>query len=299
MQCKRPYVWVSLDEGDNDILRFFTYLAIAIQQVGGVGNRLTGAVSSMQIPEAQILTVAFINDCLDADTDFVLCLDDYHNISNPAVNGTIAYILDNMPPQLHLLITSRADPLLPLPRMRANGYMTELRMHELRFTSSEAAEFLEAAKGLELSEEQIKSLQTRTEGWIAGLQMVALSMRGIRQSEAIAAFIDDFSGSHRHIFDYLTDEVLANQPPDTQSFLLQTSVLGQFNASLCEAVTGSERSQPLLEELDNANLFLVPLDEKRSWYRYHHLFSSLLQRRSSRSSRYGYQIATPTGCRLV
>ncbi|MCP5094946.1 MAG: hypothetical protein GY943_05275, partial [Chloroflexi bacterium] len=283
-QTKRPFAWLSLDEDDNDLTRFFTYAAAAVQQIEGVGNSVQGLLQSPQLAPLKSLATAFINDCMAVSTPFILTLDDYHVITETAVNEAVTFLLDNLPPHLHLVITSRTDPLLPLPRLRARGQMTELRTDDLRFTAQEAASFLRQVMGLTLSIEEVSALETRTEGWIAGLQMVGLSMQGLKADNEIADFVADFTGSHRYIFDYLTDEVLRKRPSGTIEFLLQTSILDRLSGPLCNAVTGMNKSQSLLEELDEANLFIVPLDNNRHWYRYHHLFADLLRHRLRQTS---------------
>ncbi len=275
----RPSVWVSLDEDDNDLVQFFTYAAAAVQQVKGVGNKIQGVLQSPQPAPLKSLATALINDCTTVTTPFILALDDYHMITETAVHEAVTFLLDNLPPQLHLVITSRTDPLLPLPRLRAHGQMTELRTGDLRFTAEETAAFIQQFMGLNLTVKQVVALETRTEGWIAGLQMAALSIQGMSRAAEITTFIADFTGSNRYIFDYLTDEVLAQRPPETKSFLLQTAVLDRFNADLCTAVTGNPNSQSILHTLESANLFLFPLDNNRQWYRYHPLFVDLLQHR--------------------
>jgi LuxR family maltose regulon positive regulatory protein len=225
------------------------------------------------------LARALINDCTAAPVPFLLVFDDYHVITESAIHEAVAYLLDRLPPHLHLLITSRTDPLLPLPRLRARGQLTELRTADLRFTAQETADFLQQAMGLNLSSAQVSALEARTEGWIAGLQMAALSIQGLERADDVSAFVTDFAGSHRYIFDYLTDEVLQQRPPNTRTFLLETSILDRFNASLCAAVTGQKESQAIIESLEKANLFLFPLDEHRQWYRYHQLFAAFLQHR--------------------
>ncbi|MCP4421284.1 MAG: hypothetical protein GY805_32130 [Chloroflexi bacterium] len=278
-QTERPFTWLSLDEDDNDLTRFFTYAAAAVQQIEGVGNSVQSLLQSPQPTPLKSLATAFINDSTAVPTPFILALDDYHVITETAVNEAVAFLLDNLPPHLHLVIASRTDPLLPLPRLRARGQMTELRTDSLRFTAQEAARFLQQMMGLALSDKAVSALETRTEGWIAGLQMAALSLQGLKSDAEIAAFVADFTGSHRYIFDYLTDEVLRKRPFGTIEFLLQTSILDRLSGPLCNAVTGMNKSQSLLEELDEANLFIVPLDNNRHWYRYHHLFADLLRHR--------------------
>ena len=275
----RPYVWLSLDEDDNDLTRFFTYAAAAVQQIEGVGKSIQELLQSPQPAPIKSLATAFINDCTVASTPFILTLDDYHNITDLSVNEAVAFLLDKLPPQLHLVITSRSDPLLPLPRLRARAQMIELRTDDLRFTADEAVSFFQQVMGLDLSVEEVSALEARTEGWIAGLQMAALSIQELKAGDEISAFIADFTGSHRYIFDYLTDEVLRKRPPGTRDFLLQSSILNHLSGPLCNAVTANENGQAILEQLDAANLFIVPLDHKRRWYRYHHLFADLLQHR--------------------
>ena len=206
----------------------------------------------------------------------MLVLDDYHAVDSQPVDEALTFLLDNLPPQLHLVITSREDPNLPLARLRVRGLLTELRAADLRFTVAETAVFLQQVMGLDLTEDQIAALETRTEGWIAGLQMAALSMRG---QEDVSGFIQSFTGSHRFVLDYLLEEVLHQQPEHVQTFLLKTAVLNQLTGPLCDALTGDDDGQEMLESLDRANLFLVPLDNERRWYRYHHLFAELLQQR--------------------
>ncbi|MCP4167919.1 MAG: hypothetical protein GY759_18780 [Chloroflexi bacterium] len=278
-QTKREFAWVSLDEDDNDLARLFTYVAAAVQQIEGVGNALQGLLQSPQPAPAKSLATTFINDCTTITAPFVLILDDYHTITGQAVNQAIAFLVDNIPPHLHLVIASRTDPLLPLSRLRARGQMAELRTDDLRFTAMETASFLHQLMGLNLSVGDLSALEARTEGWIAGLQMAGLSIQGLKTDDEIAAFVAAFTGSHRYIFDYLTDEVIRIQPSGTEDFLLLSSILDRFNGPLCNAVTEVENSQTILEKLDAANLFVIPLDNERRWYRYHHLFADLLHHR--------------------
>ncbi len=278
-QAERPSVWLSLDEDDNDLARFFTYAAAAVQQIEGVGNSIQGLLQSPQPAPPKSLAAAFINDCTAVAAPFILILDDYHTITETPTNEAVAFLLDNLPPHLHLIITSRTDPLLPLPRLRARGQMMELRTDDLRFSAAEAAIFMQQVMGLTLSIEELSALEARTEGWIAGLQMAALSLQGLKADDEVAAFVADFTGSHRYIFDYLTDEVLKKRPSGTRCFLQQTSILNRLSGPLCNAVAEIDNGQSILEQLDAANLFIVPLDNERRWYRYHHLFADLLQHR--------------------
>jgi LuxR family maltose regulon positive regulatory protein len=214
--------------------------------------------------------------------EITLVLDDYHVIDSQPVHDTLTFLLDHTPSQLHLIIATRADPPLPLARLRARGELTELRATDLRFTADEASSFLNQVMGLPLAPEQIGALEKRTEGWIAGLQLAALSMQG-RDPERINEFIRAFTGSHHYIMDYLVEEVLRRQPANVQSFLLQTSILARLSGPLCNALIKQNDSQIILERLERANLFIVPLEEERRWYRYHHLFADLLRSRLHQS----------------
>jgi LuxR family maltose regulon positive regulatory protein len=269
--------WLSLDEGDNDLSRFLIYLIAALQTIeAGIGETALAVLQSPQPPPVETVLTSFINDIGAYGGSCVLVLDDYHLITTRAVHDCLAFLLDHLPHQAHLLIATRVDPPLPLARLRARGQMTELRAADLRFTTEESAAFLNHVMGLDLAPEQIARLESRAEGWIAGLQMAALSMKG---KEDVDEFIVAFSSSHRHILDYLTEEVINQQPQSIQRFLLQTAVLDHLCGPLCEAVTGREGGQETLENLEEANLFLIPLDDERRWYRYHHLFAELLQSR--------------------
>ena len=203
-------------------------------------------------------------------------LDDYHVIDAPEVQDGMAFLLDHLPPRLHVVIASRADPALPLARLRARGELAEIRAAELRFTPDEAAAYLNEMMGLQLTAQDVAALEGRTEGWIAALQLAALSMQG---RDDVAGFIAGFAGDDRYVVDYLAEEVLQRQPDRVQAFLLQTSILGRLSGPLCDAVTGQGGGKAMLEALDRGNLFLVPLDDRRRWYRYHHLFADVLQAR--------------------
>ena len=208
--------------------------------------------------------------------DIVLVLDDYHVIDARDVQDGMAFLLEHLPPQIHLVIASRADPALPLARLRGRGELVEIRAADLRFTLDEAAAYLNDVMGLALTAEEVAALEGRTEGWIAALQLAALSMQG---RDDIAAFIAGFAGDDRYIVDYLAEEVLQRQPEDVRSFLLQTSILDRLSGSLCDAVTGQDGGKAMLAGLERGNLFLVPLDDRRRWYRYHQLFADVLQAR--------------------
>ncbi len=287
--CGRPAAWLSLDEGDSDPARFLTYLIAALQTLAvNIGAEAQKTLQSPQpLPIESILT-ALLNEIAAlpdnpstgspcggfAGQNFILVLDDYHLLDSKPVDDALAFLLEHLPPRMHLVIATREDPHLPLARLRARGQLTELRAADLRFTPAEAAEFLNPMMGLNLSTENIAALETRTEGWIAGLQLAAVSMQG---REDAAGFIKAFTGSHRFVLDYLIEEVLRHQPEHVRSFLEQTAALERFCASLCNAVTEREDGREMLDLLERGNLFLIPLDEKRQWYRYHHLFAEVLQ----------------------
>jgi len=270
---KRPTAWLSLDEADNDPARFLAYLVAALRTVtADIGAGVSGVSQSPQAPTESILT-ALLNEISILPESIVLVLDDYHVIDAQPIDQAVAFLLEHVPPRMHLVITTREDPQLPLARLRARDQMTELRAADLRFTTSEAAEFLNSVMGLDLSAADIAALEDRTEGWIAGLQLAAISMRGHRD---VPGFIRAFAGNHRYIVDYLVDEVLRRQPDQTRNFLLQTSILDRLSGSLCDAVTGQEHGNARLEALERGNFFVVPLDDTRHWYRYHHLFADVL-----------------------
>jgi LuxR family maltose regulon positive regulatory protein len=272
--------WLSLDDTDNDLTRFLTYLVAALQTMApGLGKGTAATIQSPGGINIEAVLTTLINEVSEISQDFVLILDDFHVIESPEIDKTTNYLIENMPANLHLVIASRIDPSLPLSRWRVNGQVCELRANDLRFTSEEAADFLNGIMHLDLTSEDVLALENRTEGWIAGLQLAALSMQSLQGRVELHNFIRSFAGSHRYIQDYLTDEVLRRQPNETRDFLVQTSILKGFNASLCSAVTGVENCQEILEELEAANLFLVPLDGDRNWYRYHHLFADLLKQR--------------------
>ena len=222
------------------------------------------------------MLTALLNDLAAVAGDIVLVLDDYHVIDVREVQDGMAFLLDHVPPGLHVVIASRADPALPLARLRARGELAEIRAAELRFTPDEAAAYLNEMMGLELTARDVAALESRTEGWIAALQLAALSIQG---RDDVAGFIAGFAGDDRYVVDYLAEEVLARQSGRVQAFLLRTSILGRLSGPLCDAVTGQGGGKAMLEALDRGNLFLVPLDDRRRWYRYHHLFADVLQAR--------------------
>jgi len=290
--------WLSLDDGDNDLIRFFTYFVAALQTIKS--NFGQGVMVTLHSPEAinieEILTT-LINEIIDFTDNIVLVLDDYHVIESPPIDKALSFLLEHLPAHMQLVIASRIDPSIPLSRLRARGQITELRAKELRFTPDETATFLNQVVGLDLSSQNVAALGNRTEGWIAGLQLAALSMQGYEQASDITAFINRFTGSDRYIQDYLTDEVLQQRPTGTREFLLQTSILQRLSGPLCDAVrgvgketatsaalsTGVNNSQTILENLESANLFIIPLDNERHWYRYHHLFGDLLKHRLTKT----------------
>ena len=283
--CGRLAAWLSLDAGDSDPDRFLTYLIAALQTVTpGIGDRVLTQLGSPQPPPLESTLTALLNDVADLAGDVVLILDDYHVLDAKPVDDALAFLVEHLPPQLHLVIATREDPGFPLARLRARGQLTELRAADLRFTPDEAAEFLREVMGLDLSSDEIAALEARTEGWIAGLQLAAISLQG---REDTAGFIASFTGSNRFVLDYLLEEVLHQQAEAVQTFLLRTSILDRLCGPLCDAVMldASASGQETLEYLERANLFIVPLDTERRWYRYHHLFAELLrQRRAQRTA---------------
>ena len=272
-----PLGWVSLDEDDNDPGRFLTYLVGALDSIGSIdGEALLSQLRSAQPPPPKLILTAVIYQVETFPDRFVLALDDYHLISAQVVHNALIFLLDHLPAQMHLILISREDPPLPLARMRGRSQLAEIRADDLRFTADESGQFLERMLGIRLSAEEIRDLDARTEGWIAGLQLAALAMKG---RSDISAFIAAFTGSHRYILDYLTEEVLDRQSKGGQEFLLQTSILNRLCGPLCNSVTGGSDGQALLEKIERDNLFLIPLDEERYWYRYHHLFADMLHNR--------------------
>src|SRR5215472_2775268 len=281
-RSRPPAAWLSLDAGDNDPARFWRYVAATLDRVRpGACAPVVALLRGPQLPSLEAVATAVINELMSVpdEGEVALVLDDYHLIEAPLVHESVTFLLDRLPPGLRLVLSSRADPSLPLARLRARGQLAELRAEDLRFTVAETAAFLREVTGLDLSAASVAALQDRTEGWAAGVQLAALSLRGHADP---AGFIATFAGSHRFVLDYLTGEVLAGQPKPVLRFLLETSVLERLCGPLCDAVTGRTGSQEMLEELDRANLFLVPLDEVRHWWRYHHLFADLLRARLER-----------------
>lgn len=267
--------WLSLDQRDNDLGLFWTYLVTALATAApGVGVSMLSRVQSAQPIEAALATL--LNELNSISHEVVLVLDDYHVIEAQDVQDAMTFLLEHLPPQVHLVIVSRSDPALPLASLRARGELVEFRAADLRFTPDEAGAYLNEVMGLDLTAADVAALEGRTEGWIAALQLAALSMRG---RDDIAGFIASFAGDDRYIVDYLVSEVLQRQPDHVRNFLLQTSILSRLNAPLCDPVTGHHGGQATLESLERGNLFLVPLDHRRFWYRYHHLFADMLRAR--------------------
>jgi LuxR family maltose regulon positive regulatory protein len=286
-----PVAWVSLDRSDNDPARFWRYLFTALDRVapgsGAAALALLGPARSggaRQSRPIEAIITCTVNDLSMRSLPLVLALDDYHLIEEPAIHGGMTFLLEHLPPCLHVLLISRADPPLALARWRAQGHLIELRAADLRFTTEEAGTFLREVMGLALSATELEALQVRTEGWIAGLQLAALALQG-RPGEATTVFIRTFSGSNRYVMDYLSEEVLLRQPAPLRDFLLHTCVLDRLCAGLCAAVLGQAGvqaaavGQALLEQLERSNIFLVALDDERNWYRYHPLFADSLRAR--------------------
>lgn len=272
--------WLSVDENDNDLVRFLIYFITSLSRIGGnestVGRGALNLLRSTQPPPFETILTPLINDIASVPDIVILVIDDYHLIDSPHIHRALTFFLDNIPPRIHLVLATREDPLLSLARLRVRDQLTELRATDLRFTISEAAEFLNQVMGLQLTTEDISALEDRTEGWIAGLQLAAISLHGHADASAL---VRSFTGSHRLVLDYLIDEVLDQQSDNVQTFLLQTSILDRLTGPLCDALTGQENGQALLEMLERANLFIIPLDNERRWYRYHHLFADLLRQR--------------------
>ncbi len=274
----RPTAWLSLDKGENDPTRFLMYLVAAVQTIAPtVGEGVLRALQSSQPPLPEAMLTALFNDLTTIRDPFVLVLDDYHVIDSQAVDQILISLVEHLPPHMHLVIATREDPHLPLARLRARDHVTELRAADLRFIPSETAAFLNQVMGLALSDQDIAALERRTEGWIAGLQFAALALQGHQDT---TRFITSFTGSHHFVLDYLVEEALGQQEPRVQAFLLRTSILERMSGPLCDAVVldSSHSGQATLEYLERANLFIVPLDNERRWYRYHHLFAQVLRK---------------------
>jgi LuxR family maltose regulon positive regulatory protein len=283
----RPVAWLSIDEEINDPETFLSYLLAALQQADSqLGSEVQSLLGSPQPAPEQELVAALINDLSSSKTELILVLDDYHLVSSFAIHNMLSFLLENQPAGFHMVVGTREDPPLPLARLRARGQISEIRERALRFTPEEAGTFLNETMKLGLPVESVDALEVRTEGWAAGLQLAALAMQEERDKERAQAFITAFAGDDRYVIDYLMAEVLQRQPAEIRHFLRQTAVLDKLTAPLCEALLGHEEpparqtptgSQPLLEHLDRANLFIIPLDHRRQWYRYHRLFAEALR----------------------
>ena len=290
--CEQPAAWLSLDEGDNDSTRFLAYLIAALQTIApAIGAGGLAVLQSPQQPPTESILTTLLNEITTIPDNFLLVLDDYHLIDAQPIDKALTFLLEYMPPQMHLVIATREDPNLPLARYRVRGQLTELRGADLRFTLAEATAFLNQVMGLHLATEDISTLETRTEGWIAGLQLAALALQGLetvsmQRHQDVTNFIQSFSGSHRFVLDYLVEEVLQQQSESVQNFLLRTSVLDRMCGPLCDAVLNDSTvsGQETLAYLEQVNLFIVPLDSERRWYRYHHLFAELLRQRLHQST---------------
>jgi len=275
--CSLQFCSLSLDEGDNDPSCFWAYVIAALQTIcSQLGQSVLSMLQGPQPPPVRSILTPLLNEVTTLSEPIVLVLDDYHLVTKGIIHDGVAFLLDHLPRQLHLVIATRADPPLPIARLRARGQLTELRADDLRFSAEEVAAFLNGVMGLGLQPEDIAALEARTEGWISGLYLAALSMQG---REDTHAFIEAFTGSHHYILEYLIEEVLSHQPEPVQRFLLQTSILDQLCAALCDALTGGHGGAAMLERLQRDNLFIIPLDDERRWYRYHHLFGDLLRKR--------------------
>jgi len=273
----RHVAWLSLEHADSDPVRFLTHVVLALRATNpDVGAAALALLESNRATPTDVL-VSLVNDLDTAAEATVLALDDYHVIDASAVHDAVTFLLDNLPPQVTLAITTRADPPLPLSRLRARGELLEVRASDLRFTPDEAYAFLTEVMGLKLEQAQVAALEARTEGWAAGLQLAALSARGHIGGGDVGEFVDAFTGSHRFVLDYLLDEVLRSQPDDVRGFLLDTSVLGELTGPLCDALTGRSDGHRMLDTLERSNAFVIPLDDQRQWFRYHHLFGDALK----------------------
>lgn len=273
-----PVAWLSLDENDSAPTQFLLYVVAALQTVIlEFGDDLLSVLDAPQPPPIDSLLTSFLNELAAISHNVVLVLDDYHVLDNPDIDAALAFLLDNLPQHIHLIITTREDPQLPLARLRARGHLTEIRAADLRFRVDESAAFFRQIVGMEVSPDDIEVLDARTEGWVAGLQMAGLSMK---RHDDIGGFIESFTGSHHFILDYLVEEVLSHQPDHIRQFLLRTSILDRLCGPLCDALlSGDVNGHETLTYLQRANLFLIPLDSERVWFRYHHLFGDLLRQR--------------------
>ena len=275
----RPFAWLSLDAQDNDPLRFFSYLVEALRQLDLTIH--SAEWENLELPPAELLGTRLINDIVSSAISFIIVLDDYHMIENDWIHRILEFLIEHQPSEMILILTTRIDPPLPLSQLRARGQLTEIRDRDLLFTEEEATDFFNQVMELELPAPVVSAIERRTEGWVAGLQMAAISIQGHKQGGDLDAFLEAFGGTNRFILDYLMEEVLNQQSAATQDFLMETSILEQMCGDLCNAVrldeTAISDSQSILLQLERTNLFLIPLDDERRWYRYHHLFADLLQ----------------------
>jgi LuxR family maltose regulon positive regulatory protein len=272
----RRAAWFSIDAGDSDPTTFWRYVSSALENALPERGAEDGPLLEPNEPRIDVALGRLVNELGAVSDEILLVLDDYHELASAEIHESMAYLLEHMPANLHVVVGTRADPPLPLARMRARGELVEIRAADLRFTDDEAATYFRDVAGLELDATAVEALASRTEGWVAALQLAGLSMQG---RDDVAEFIAGFAGDDRYIVDYLVEEVLQRQTDPVRSFLLRTSILARMNASLCDAVTDGDEARATLEELDRANLFLVALDDRRNWYRYHRLFADVLQAR--------------------
>jgi LuxR family maltose regulon positive regulatory protein len=273
--CETPLAWVSLDEEDNEPLRFLDYLIGALQTVDAdLGDESAELLRRTSTPPLKVVLTSLLNEINAYDKEFVMAFDDYHVIHDHGIHDALSYLIERLAPHAHALIATRSDPPFPLGRMRARGDLKELRASDLRFDNTEAAAFLNEVMNLELTANDVAALEERTEGWIAGLQLSALTLQGRENRSEV---VKEFAGDNRFVLDYLLEEVLNCQTEKVQDFLLQTSVLTRLNAQLCDALTGDQSGHVMLEQLERANLFLIRLDGRGEWFRYHHLFADLLR----------------------
>jgi LuxR family maltose regulon positive regulatory protein len=273
--CETPLAWVSLDEEDNEPLRFLDYLIGALQTVDAdLGDESAELLRRTSTPPLKVVLTSLLNEIYAYDKEFVMAFDDYHVIHDHGIHDALSYLIERLAPHAHALIATRSDPPFPLGRMRARGDLKELRASDLRFDNTEAAAFLNEVMNLELTANDVAALEERTEGWIAGLQLSALTLQGRENRSQV---VKEFAGDNRFVLDYLLEEVLNCQTEKVQDFLLQTSVLTRLNAQLCDALTGDQSGHVMLEQLERANLFLIRLDGRGEWFRYHHLFADLLR----------------------
>lgn len=274
-------IWLSLEKSDSEPARFLSYWITAWNRISNFElESILELLDAPQLPPFQTILDEVINCLARVEEPATLVLDDYHSITNPLVHEMLEYFLEHQPHQSHLVIITRSDPPLPLARLRARGQVTEIRAGDLRFTKDEAGQFFDRSMKLVLDDEEINSLEMRTEGWAVGLQLAALALKNLSDPKN---FVETFRGSHRYVLDYLAEEVIRQQRDELRDFLFQTSILERFNAESCEVLTGNPDSKGLLTELEQANLFLVSLDDDRVWYRYHHLFADFLRTELSKT----------------